>query len=465
MHDLISVDECERLSISEVHDLYRRHVGRSQVSLMSSFSFGRELVAEAEGVWIHTRGGRRILDFTGGVGVLGHGHNHSQILAARREFQARGGLESHHGHLSPYVAVLSHNLAQLLPADLSVCRFVNSGAEAVEEAIKLAYRFHRGRRRHILHSDISFHGKLLGSGSVTGAAQHAFAFPRISGVLSYTYDDIESVRAAIDSCRKESGECDVYAILVEPFSASTMRHCSEGFLRELRELCTAEDILLLFDEIYTGWGKTGSLFAFLRYPGLVPDLLTTSKSFGGGKSSISGYVARESVCRIAGDDSAEPGMTEEIATAIEAVRIAVDDDYPGRGRTIERQIAAGLGNLAEKYPRMITDVAGSGALFGVFLGGPRILGMASRIAPGGLGRDPNFGTKLMACAVVDALYRDHGVYSYYTLNGRNPLVVAPSLVVEQAEIDYFMNALDRTLAKGPVRLLAEFVKSKAGSLW
>ncbi|MDT0551010.1 aminotransferase class III-fold pyridoxal phosphate-dependent enzyme, partial [Streptomyces lonegramiae] len=151
--------------------------------------------------------------------------------------------------------------------------------------VKLAYKYHGGKRQQILHADISFHGKLLGSGSLTGSAQSTFAFPGIPGVSAFRYGDLGSVRESVAAARDAKGRCDVYAILIEPFSASTMTECSEEFLRGLRELCTAEDIVLIFDEIYTGGGKTGSLFHFMRHPGLVPDGVTTSKSFGGGKSS------------------------------------------------------------------------------------------------------------------------------------------------------------------------------------
>ncbi len=136
---LITVDDCERLSTSQVHELYRAHVNKSQVSLMTSFGFGRELVDHAEGSWIHTRDGRRILDFTGGVGVLNHGHNHPRILAARRRFQEQRRMEVHKTYFSPYIAALGHNLARLLPGDLNLSFFPNSGAEAVEGAVKLAY--------------------------------------------------------------------------------------------------------------------------------------------------------------------------------------------------------------------------------------------------------------------------------------------------------------------------------------
>ncbi|GAA3815577.1 aspartate aminotransferase family protein [Sphaerisporangium flaviroseum] len=476
MSELIGIDECEHLTAQQVHSLYGKYVSRSQVSLMTSFGFGRELVERAEGMWIWTRGGRRILDFTGGVGVLNHGHNHPRILAARRRYQERERMEVHKTYFSPYIAALGHNLAQLLPGDLNMSFFPNSGAEAVEGAVKLAYKYHKGRRHRILRADIAFHGKLLGSGGLTAVGQNRFTFPTIPGICTFQYGDLTSVREAIAAARRPDGRCDVYAILIEPFSASTVRFCSEEFLRGLREICTAEDIVLIFDEIYTGWGKTGSLFHFMRYPGLVPDVLTTSKSFGGGKSSISAFIAREPIFRKAYDNLTDSllhststtyyGFGEETATAIEAVNIAVEDDYPKRAREIERVLAPGLDRIRKEHADSVAEVRGAGAMYGIFLdGGPKLLDLAARLAPAGLARDPNFRIKLITCAVVDALYRDHGVYAYYTLNGHNPLVAAPSLVAEPADVEYFLDSLDQTLAKGLTRLLVRFVREKVAPRW
>lgn len=473
---LITVDECEDLSTREVHKLYRNHVNRSQVSLMTSFGFGQEMADHAEGCWIRTRDGRRILDFTGGVGVLNHGHNHPRILAVRKKFQERRRMEVHKTYFSPYVAALGHNLAELLPADLSMSFFPNSGAEAVEGAVKLAYRYHEGRRRTILHADISFHGKLLGSGSLTGGAPHQFRYPGIPGVRAFRFDDLDSVRANVEGSRTPAGGCDVYAILIEPVSASAMRFCSEDFLRGLRRICTDNDIILVFDEIYTGWGKTGSLFYFMRYPGLVPDILTTSKSFGGGKSSISAYVARAPVFRKAYDNLTDAlvhststtyyGFGEETATAIEAINIVVEDDYPARARALEAVLAPGLARIGKEYPDIVSGVCGAGALHGVFFdAGPRVLDLVAKLAPGGLARDPRFRTKLVISSIVDALYRDHGIYAYYGLGGDNPLVVAPPLVAEPEQAEYFLECFQATLATGLTSLLTRFVREKVKSLW
>ncbi|MEV4891809.1 aspartate aminotransferase family protein, partial [Nonomuraea sp. NPDC055795] len=157
---------------------------------------------------------------------------------------------------------------------------------------------------------------------------------------------------------------------------------------------------------------------------------------------------------------------EENVTAIEAINIAVEDDYPKRARAIEQILAPGLDRIRKEHANSVADVRGAGALFGVFLdGGPKILDLVAKLAPSGLARDPNFRVKLITCAVVDALYHDHDVYAYYTLNGRNPLVVAPPLVAEPADVEYFLDALDQTLAKGLSRLLVRFVREKVSPRW
>ncbi|MFC7387234.1 aspartate aminotransferase family protein [Sphaerisporangium rhizosphaerae] len=473
MSELIGIDECEDFSVKQVQDLYRKYVSRSQVNLMTSFGFGRELVERAEGAWIWTRDGRRVLDVTGGVGVLNHGHNHPRILEARRRFAERRRMEVHKAFFSPYVAALSHNVAELLPGDLNISYFPNSGAEANEGAVKMAYKYHEGRRNTILRSDISFHGKTLGAGSLTGSAENSFRFPGLPGIVVHPYGDIAALRQAVEAARTPDGTCDVYAIMVEPYSASSMRAWSEADLYEMRRLCDVNDIMLIFDEVYTGWGKTGSLFYFMRYPDLLPDILVYSKSLGGGKASISGYTAREPVFRKAYDRLSDVilhsttyyGFGEETVTALEAINVVVEDDYPARARQIERILRPGLENVHKRHPDVVGRVSGVGSLWGVFLaGGPKVLDLAAKLAPGFSG-DPQFRTKLITLSVIAELYREHGIVSYYSPNADNPLVVAPTLAVEPEDLEYFLDCLDKTLAKGLPRLLARFVREKVGSRW
>ncbi|MFJ1747111.1 aspartate aminotransferase family protein [Streptomyces sp. NPDC088116] len=469
MADLITLDECESLGIDRVHELYRDHVSRSQVSLIGSFGFGRDLVDHAEGAWIHLRDGRRILDFTGGVGVLNHGHNHPRILAVRERFQRERRMEVHKNFFSPYVAALSHNLATLLPGDLNISYFPNSGGEAVEGAVKLAYKYHAGHRGTILHTDIAFHGKLLGAGSLTGSPEIHFPFPQIPGTDAFAYGDLDSFALALERHRGSDGTSDVYAVVLEPFSASSLRECSPEFLREIRRICTELDIVLIFDEVYTGWGKTGELFHFMRHPGLVPDVVAMSKSFGGGKASISGYVAREAVFRKAYDNLGDAtlhsttyyGFGEETATALEAVAVAVEEDFPGRARRLGDQLGAGLADIAARHPRLVTGTRGRGALHGLFLNqGPGIPDRIRAALPTSLAKDPQAVPKLLTGAVIAALYREHGVLTFFGSNRRIALIASPPLVAGPVETDAFLTALDAVLSKGAARLLAGFVKEK-----
>ena len=143
MPELLSLDDAEQLSIQQLWGLYKGYVNPGQQAMIASFGFGQEQAVSAEGCCITTDSGRRVLDFTGGMGVLNHGHNHPRILAARQRYQQQRRLEVHKNFLSPHLAALSHNIAQLLPGDLNICYFPNSGAEAVEGALKLAFKVSR----------------------------------------------------------------------------------------------------------------------------------------------------------------------------------------------------------------------------------------------------------------------------------------------------------------------------------
>ncbi|MCC8476650.1 aspartate aminotransferase family protein [Streptomyces parvus] len=470
MPELLTVDDAENLGIDQVHDLYRKHISRSEASLLRSFGFGRDLVDRAEGAWIQLRDGRRLLDFTGGVGVLNHGHNHPRILAARNRFQERQRMEVHKIYLSPYVAALGHNLAALLPGDLNMSYFPNSGAEAVEGAVKLAYKYHGGRRGTVLHTDIAFHGKLLGAGSLTASSEVHFSYPKLPGTDSFAYGDLESFRLALERHTDERGRSDVYAVALEPFSASTLRECSAEFLYEVRRLCTEHDIVLIFDEVYTGWGKTGRLFHFMHHPGLVPDVVTTSKSFGGGKSSISGYITREPIFRAAYDNVRDTtlhsttyhGFGEETATALEAVAVAVEEDFPARAQALEAILVPGLAEIAARHPSLVTGIAGRGALHGVRLGPRAELPAAVRdLIPVQLAKDPQAFPKLLTGSVIAALYREHDILSFFGSTQDIALIVSPPLVAGEKEARLFLDALDSVLDRGALRLVASFVKEMA----
>jgi putrescine aminotransferase len=468
---LHTVTDAENFSIEQIWDSYKSYVSASQVALIGTFGFGRERVSHASGCYIHTKSGRKILDLTGGIGVLNHGHNHPRILKVRQEFGKNNRMEVHKNFFSPYVAALSDNIAQLLPGDLNISYFPNSGAEAVEGAVKLAFKYHNGSRSSVIHSDISFHGKLLGAAGLTGSPELHFKFPTISGSLPFKYGDANDLKRVINENRDSSGVSDVYALVIEPLNASSMRECSLNFLLEAREICSAENIILIFDEVYTGWGKTGELFNFMRCPGLVPDIVTYAKSFGGGKASISGYTTRESIFRRTYDNLKDAtlhsttyyGFGEECATAIEAINIIVDENLVENAQQIGKQFSCGADQLIQKHDRILSEVRGSGGLWGLILRESTIqkaIGGVAKYIPSAMFKDPRFANKLMVSTIINRLYEEHDILSYYGSNIENPLIISFPLIAGPEVVDIAINALDECLDTNLSLLVRDFVMKK-----
>lgn len=466
-NNLYSLNEIENLDIIDIWELYKKYVNAGQVDLISSFGFGKDLVNYAEGCWIYTKDKKKILDFTGGVGVLNHGHNHPRILEARIEYQRKKNMEVHKNYFSPYIAALSHNIAQILPGDLNISYFPNSGAEAVEGALKLAYKYHNGTRKSIIYADISFHGKLLGSASITGSPELDFDFPTIPNAYSFKYNDINSLMETLDKL-SPSDKTDVYAIIIEPFNASSLQRCSGEFLIELRDICKRKDIILIFDEVYTGWAKTGELFYFMHYD-LLPDILTYAKSFGGGKSSIAGYTCRDYIFKKAYGNLNDAiihsttynGFGEETITSIEAINIIIEDDYVLKSKRIFDKINPRLIEIQKKYPKIVGDVRGIGALNGIIINTQTtLLESITKFFPIAFIKDERFFSKLVTASIINELYDKHNILTFYGSNREIPLIISPSLIVTDDEIDYFLNALDKTLEKGLMHLVLKFVKNK-----
>ena len=466
---LFRVEDCENLNIKEVHDLYRKHVNASRVSLLSSFGFGNDLANYSEGAYVFTKSKKKILDFTGGIGVLNHGHNHPRILKVRKKFQEDLRMEVHRNFFSPYIAALGHNIATILPGDLNYSFFVNSGSESVEWALKTAFKYHNGTRSAVLYSDIAFHGKLFGAESVTSSPENSFNYPKIPHTYKFKFDDISSVKALIEKIKKEEAAVDIAAIIVEPFNVSNLLECSEPFLRELRAICNELDIVLIFDEVYSGWCKTGPLFNFMKFDNIIPDVLCTAKSIGGGKSSIAGLITREKIFKKAFDSPSSAnlqtttyyGFGEETVTAIEAINIIKEENFEDKSRYIQNLLKPELNRLVSKYPKIIREFRGSGALFGLFVQKPnKIISQAINILPGELFKDPRFLEKLILSSIIDDLYENGKVLTFTSLGRDLHLIISPPLIIKKEEIIYFINALDRTLSIGITTLVGNFCRNK-----
>ncbi|MDP6943029.1 MAG: aminotransferase class III-fold pyridoxal phosphate-dependent enzyme, partial [Myxococcota bacterium] len=371
------VTDCESMNIELLRRLYKAHVNPLLDMTIDSFGTDAVMVDHAQGVWITARDGRRILDAAGSMSGLAIGHNHPRILAARERYLDTGRMEVHKTFYNPWLAALSHNVASVLPADLDYPFFCNSGAEAAEGALKLAFKYHGGTRATVLHADIGAHGDLLGARSVSGARAGQLDYPRLDDTDSFAYGDIDSVSEALDRHRDSRGRSDVYALIIEPLSTSTFAHCDGTFLEALRTLCTRDDVILIFDEGGTGWCRTGAWLYFMHHD-TTPDVVTVSKALGGGKASISAYVARAPVLDkaygrvrdVTLHSTTYNGFGEECVTALETIALMSDEDFVGKARRLSDRMALRGAALSERFSEQLADVVGFGTTQGLIVRAP-----------------------------------------------------------------------------------------------
>ena len=465
-----TLEQIHAMDTNQIQALYRNFVNHGQVNLLSSFSPARLLVDKAKGQYIYLRNGKRVSDFTAGVGVLNHGHNHPRILSVRKTFQDKDSMEVHKNFLSPYLAALADMIASIMPETLNKSYFCNSGAESVEGAIKLAYKAFNGKRKRIAAADISFHGKLLASAGLTGSPEIKFKWPTIPGIDHFKFNDIESVERIING-HVSKGESDHYAIILEPMNASNVTECDLTFLRNVRGLCDQYGIALIFDEVYTGWAKTGNWFYFMHHD-VIPDIVSMSKSFGGGKSSISGFISKDSwFDRAYGRDidatlhsTTYNGFGEECVTAIEALNIIHDEKLNDKARAIEKFLLPKLESLVKKYPHWISRARGKGALLGVIFNSDLnpLLDKLVDIIPFGVLADEAFRKKLVVSSVIHHLFEEFGILTYFGSNIDVPLIIAPTLMASDDDLTYFIASLEATMCRNKLSLIYDFAKFKYG---
>jgi acetylornithine/N-succinyldiaminopimelate aminotransferase len=247
--------------------LFLRHLGQTSASPMMLE------VERAKGIYMYGPDGKEYMDLISGVSVSNTGHGHPKVIAAIKE-QVDLYL-----HLMVYGEIIqnpqvrySKRLSGILPPGLSSCYFVNSGSEAVEGALKLAKRY-TGRSRIISFKN-SYHGSTHGALSIQGGEHYRNSFrPLLPDTLQIEFNDEQSL-SAIDK--------KTACVIIEPVQGEAgVIFPENGFLQKIRSRCSENGALLIFDEIQTGFGRTGTMFAMERF-GVIPDILLLAKALGGG---------------------------------------------------------------------------------------------------------------------------------------------------------------------------------------
>lgn len=459
---MINSKDIDKLSSDEIFKIYKNNINYGQAKLFAGLSTSKSIPIKAQGNDIYLLNGKIIKDFTGGLGVLNHGHNHKKIINSRIEFQKLENMEVSKLYLSPYVAALSNNIAELFPGNLNYSYFCNSGAEAIEGALKMCHKFFNGSRNLVLSSERAFHGKTLGALSVSNADEITYNFPQLLENVTFEFNNVSSLENKVINSLDLSGNSNIFAILIEPFSASSFSVSSNEFLEAAKKLSVKYSIPLIFDEIYTGFYKTGPLFNFMR-SSIVPDIVVYSKSFGGGKSSISGYTFTKKIFDKSYGNTQDAlmhsttynGFGEEAYTALVSIEVAIEENFEEKSKKINATIQKGLQELKKKH-HAIFNFTGMGALFGIELLLPNIYKYLQSLFNF---YDEKFFKKLYIGALIDYLYEFENKLLYFTDNKKVHLAISPSLITTEDEINALIISLDNVLSKNQITLVSKFIKN------
>ncbi|MCG9968548.1 aspartate aminotransferase family protein [Pelotomaculum terephthalicicum JT] len=448
----ISLPEAVKLNREQVAENHKRYLNSGLAMMLSLLNFDKQFI-KAEGIKVWDSDGNLYLDFLGAYGALNLGHNHPRVLAALEQVKEFPNMLQ--ASLGTVVSALAQNIAAITPGDLQRSFFCNSGAEAVEGALKLA-RAATGRQR-IVYCEGSFHGKTMGALSVTGREQYQKAFqPLIPGIVSIPFGDLNALE---DKLKDKTAA----AFIVEPIQGEAgIILPPAGYLSGARQICAKYNTLLIFDEIQTGLGRTGEMFA-CRHENVTPDIMCLAKSLGGGVMPVGAFITTDDIWERAygGMEKARlhtstfGGNTWAAAAAIATLEVLYEEDLPERARKNGDYLLAGLNRLKENYP-LIKEVRGRGLMAGLEFNQPEgfvvkaTLGLANKISQ-----------EYMGSLIAVELLNKYRIITAYTLNNPNVIRLEPPLQVTREQIDTLLEALDGIFRKhkGFISLAATSAKT------
>ena len=369
------------------------------------------VIDKGQGCYVWDLDGKRYLDLVAGIAVNSLGHCHP---AVSRAIQEQCEKLVHCSNL--YWIENQVNLAKLLveKSGLGKAFFCNSGAEANEAAIKLARKWGKGEKYHIITMQKSFHGRTLGSLAATAQEKYQKAFrPLPEGFSAVPLGDLEALEKEI---RPET--C---AVMLEPIQGeSGINVPAQEYMQGVQDLCRKHGILLILDEVQTGLGRTGRSFCFQNF-GLEPDIVSLAKAIANGVP-MGAILAKTEVadCFQPGDHASTFGGTP-IATAagLAACSILLDDDFLANVRETGQYFRAQLRAIGERHPGLIREVRGLGLMIGCELTGSAKEAAAALLEQG---------------VLVNSI-------------GDHVLRFVPPLIITREEIDSFIPVLESVLCK------------------
>jgi ornithine--oxo-acid transaminase len=419
------------------HARWARTINPQFVRLLRTIGFDRTW-ARAEGPYLYDAEGNRYLDMLGGFGMYNVGRNNPRVRAAlieALELETPGSVQL---GVTALPGLLAEALLERTPPRLERVLFTSSGTEAVEAALKLGRA--ATKRTRVLSADHGFHGLTLGSLSANRNAEFTARFqPLLPGFDGVPFGDLDALEQAL---RTE----DVALFLVEPIQGKGVNLPPPGYLEGAQELCRRYGTLFCVDEVQTGFGRTGKMFAFEHW-GLEPDLVPVAKSLSGGYVPVGALLMSRAVHEAVYDsmeNAFSHGSTfapNELAMAAGLATLRELDD---------RQLVAQTARLGDRLLEVtrplvdefevVREVRGRGLMWAIEFGEPRSgrlsWRMIEKMQPG-----------LFAQLVVVPLFAERRILSQVAGHKLAVLKALPPLVVGESDLDDFAEALTATIAR------------------
>ncbi len=439
----------------ENYALHEKHLNHQLARVLKTIGFDRFYV-RGEGCYLFDAEGERYLDFLSGFGVYALGRSHPTVKAALHQAIDLDLPNMVQMDCALLPGLLAEQLLARCGEEISRAFFCNSGAEAIESAIKFA-RQATGRPR-ILHAEHAFHGLTTGALSLNGGAEFREGFgDLLPGSEAVPFGDLAALHKALV-------KRDVAAFIVEPIQGKGVYEASPQYWHEAQALCRKYKTLLVLDEVQTGLGRTGKFFCYEHWD-LRPDIITVSKALSGGYVPVGATLTTERVftsvfssLEKALKHSTTFGRNQLAMVAGLATLAAFEDEH-----IVERAAQTGeafrvaLAPLVERY-EMLHEVRGKGLMIGLQFGEPQSPALRRRF-----NALEHLRPAVFSQLMVVPLFHRHRILTQVAADNVNIVKLLPPLICGQEEVDYFVAALDDVLgdAHNGSGLLLEFGRTMA----
>jgi putrescine aminotransferase len=368
------------------------------------------------GVYTYDNKGKRYLDCLGGYGIFNVGHRHPKVIAAVKAQLDQVCLHSQ-DLLNPWAAFLAKQLADIAPGDLKYSFFCNSGTEAVEGAIKLA-RLYTGKTE-IISTRNSYHGVSMGALSATGRDVFRKPFePLLNGFVHVPFGNPRAIKKAINK--------NTAAVILEPIQGEGgIIIPPKGYLKKVREITEKAGVLLILDEVQTGMGRTGKMFA-CEHEKVVPDILCLAKALGGGVMPIGCFMSTSDIWRVLEPNpsihnSTFGGNPLACSAASACIEVLLEEKLPAKAKAMGRYFLSKLKELCDRYPQYLAEARGTGLLIGL-----------------------EFQSKELREKVQTDLFH-RGVLVAATMNANRTIRIEPPLIISELHINLMVDKLQSVL--------------------